>query len=45
MRSLWDTHKLEDEAAQASSLGYTDFKAQTGSKKKAIMKRQKDRKI
>lgn len=45
MRSLWGTCKLEDEAAQASSLGYTDFEAQTGSKKKAIIKSQKDRRI
>lgn len=43
MRSLWGTCKLEDEAAQASSLSYTDFKAQTGSKRKAIIDRKTER--
>lgn len=34
MISHWGVCKLEDEAVQASFLGYTDVKAQTGSKEK-----------
>ena len=43
-RSHWGRCNLEDETTQTNFLGYTEFKAQTRSKNRAIIQNQKDRK-